>query len=178
MMTLQTLPLPGLPPTESPPTLFVEDSRALTLAMRVGGSDLTANVPASIHTESELLTKYDPITSSWKTSQLCLDGDLQEFLGTWPRSGMTRNGTAYRLPTLAESTSGTEYGLLPTPAAREGRDWSKAKILARLDRGGCVARRICNLSSTLRLSEEIVGLNPCFAEWMMGYPEKWTDLKP
>ena len=63
---------------------------------------------------------------------------------------------------------------LPTPAASEGKDRSQAKILARLDRGGRVARRICSESSTLRLSEEIVTLNPCFAGWMMGFPPQWT----
>ena len=65
--------------------------------------------------------------------------------------------------------------LLPTPSAREGRDWSRAQILAGLDRGGCVARRIC--ADAIPSSQEIVGLNPCFAEWMMGFPIGWTDLK-
>jgi hypothetical protein len=44
---------------------------------------------------------------------------------------MTRNGTAYQLPTLAPLTAGTESGLLPTPTGSEGapksshaRTWS------------------------------------------------------
>jgi hypothetical protein len=87
---------------------------------------------------------------------------------------MTRNGIAYGPATWEPRTNEIGFSLLPTPSAREGRDWSQAQILAHLDRGGCVARRICSISPTLRLSAEIVGLNPSFAEWMMGYPEGWT----
>jgi hypothetical protein len=63
----------------------------------------------------DLLANYDPKSSSWRTSQLCLDGDFQEFSETWPRSGMMRNGTAYRLPPLVRLTAGTASGLWPTP---------------------------------------------------------------
>ena len=71
------------------------------------------------------LASYDPISCSWKTCQHSLFGGLEPFSGKWPRSGMTVNGTAYRLPTLALLTGGTESGLLesgiwPTPQAR---DW-------------------------------------------------------
>jgi len=120
------------------------------------------------------LTLFDPISQSWKTPQHSLRGGLEQFSETWPRSGMTRSGIAFALPPLAHLTDEIESGLLPTPSAREGRDWSQAQILARLDRGGCVARRICSKSLTLRSSREIVGLNPCFAEWMMGFPAGWT----
>jgi hypothetical protein len=68
--------------------------------------------------------------------------------------------------------------LLPTQLAREGKDWSQFQKLAALDRGDGVARRICKLSPTLRLSEEIGGLNPSFGEWMMGLPVGWTDCEP
>jgi hypothetical protein len=63
-------------------------------------------------------------------------------------------------------------------AAREGKDWSRAEVLARLDRGDGVAKRICALSSRLRLSKEIVGLNPLFAAAMMGYGPEWQACAP
>lgn len=88
---------------------------------------------------------------------------------------MTRNGIAYQLLELKLPTIGTESGLLPTPTKREGRDWSKASILARLDRGDGVAKRICALSAPL--SQDICGLNPSFAEWMMGYEIGYTELE-
>jgi hypothetical protein len=71
----------------------------------------------------DLLASYDPDTQSWRTSQLSLvettGNGLAEFSETWPRSGMTRNGTAYRLPNLARTITEIGSGLLPTPAATE-----------------------------------------------------------
>jgi hypothetical protein len=71
---------------------------------------------ASTH---DSFASFDPDTSSWRTSQLCLDGDLDEFSETWPRAGMTRNGTAYRLQPLAPLTGETGSGLWRTPRAAE-----------------------------------------------------------
>ena len=68
--------------------------------------------------------------------------------------------------------------LLPSISAREWRDRSQAMILARLDRGDGVAKRICSLSPDLRLSKEIVGLNPCFARWLMMLPPAWDHCMP
>ncbi len=48
-------------------------------------------------------------------SQVTLDGSLERFSETWPRAGMTRNGTAYLRRPLAPLTDGTESGLWPTP---------------------------------------------------------------
>lgn len=67
---------------------------------------------------------------------------------------------------------------LPRLTAQEGRDWSKASILARLDKGGRVARRICKLSPILRYSQDIVGLNPSFGGWMMGYSPEHINCAP
>jgi hypothetical protein len=61
---------------------------------------------------------YDPDTSSWRTSQQSLFEDLTSSPETWPRSGMTSNGTAYLLPPSAPLTAATGGGeLLPTPTA-------------------------------------------------------------
>jgi hypothetical protein len=68
----------------------------------------------------ELLAKFDRNTSSWRTSQLCLDGALAEFSETWPRSGMMRNGTAYQLPPLVPLTDEIGSGLWPTPVQPNG----------------------------------------------------------
>jgi hypothetical protein len=63
--------------------------------------------------------KYDRASAWWRTSQLCLDGEWAQFLETWPRSGMTRNGTAYQLPPSALLTRETAFSLLPTPQATD-----------------------------------------------------------
>lgn len=132
----------------------------------------------------DLLAVYDQNTSSWKTSQTCLVGlatneadGLDEFCQTWPRSGMMRSGMLYRLPELARYKTETEFGLLPTLAKTENKDFSRGSVLAKLDKGGRVARRICRKSSLIH-SEEICGLNPSFAEDVAGYPIGWTELEP
>lgn len=76
------------------------------------------------------LASFDPDTSSWRTSQLSLLGGLDEFSGTWPRSGMTRNGTAYQRAPLAPLTGGTASGLLPTPAANPA-GWQNIEVVDR-----------------------------------------------
>lgn len=68
--------------------------------------------------------------------------------------------------------------MLPSISAREHKDSSQSHILARLDRGDGVAKRICSLSPQLRYSREIVGLNPWFAAWTMGIPSEWVACMP
>lgn len=63
------------------------------------------------------LASFDPATSSWRTSQLSLLEEWDEFSETWPRSGMTRSGIAYRRQPLAPLIGGIAFGSLPTPSA-------------------------------------------------------------
>ncbi len=124
----------------------------------------------------ELLAKFDPISSSWKTAQCLLAEDYQGSWATFPKWGMMQNGELWRLQNMAHPTKENGCGFLPTPVASEWRDKAKANILKKLDRGGRLARRICtiwNLSQPIK-----VAANPRFSEWMMGWPIGWTELKP
>ncbi len=76
------------------------------------------------------LANYDRESSVWRTSQLCLSGEWAEFWGTWPRTGLMRNGESYRLETLELPTSEKESGLLPTPTKS---DAMMANIIGDLD---------------------------------------------
>jgi hypothetical protein len=58
-------------------------------------------------------TKYDPDSCSWRTHQCLLLGDLELFLGTWPRWGLMRDGECWEQQTLAHHISETEFGFLP-----------------------------------------------------------------
>ena len=69
---------------------------------------------------SASFANYDPATSSWRTSQLCLDGEWAEFLETWPRTGMTVNGIAYQRQPLVPRISAIESFLWPTPNVAGG----------------------------------------------------------
>jgi hypothetical protein len=137
---------------------------------------------------------YDRDTQFWKTFQRCLVEDLETYSETWPRSGMTRSGIAYQLPTLAPLTDEIESGSWPTPTAtlgkngglvtprkaREGgtliealsaRIWATPTVKGNYNRAGISAK------SGDGLATQVGGpLNPQFVEWLMGYPLEWTAL--
>jgi hypothetical protein len=128
----------------------------------------------------ELLARFDRDTLSWKTPQAWLDLGLAEFSPTFTNWGTMRDGECWALIMPERLTAGPELGLLPTPVASEWKDKGRASTLAMLDRGGRLARRIC--SRLIAHSTERVVANPCFSEWLMGWPVGWTitsrDLKP
>jgi len=86
----------------------------------------------------ELLARYDPVTSLWKTPQCSLLGDYTEFSETWPRWGLMQDGVSYQRQTLVRPINETESGLWRTPQAQEGMRGvykSKEAMDAHLDRG-------------------------------------------
>ena len=174
-----------------------EDSRVKTSQQQGGGQELTAQEVACGNTWQGSWVKYDPDTSSWKTRQCSLLGDLEEFSGTWPRWGSMLNGECWELRTWALRTREIESGspdgktffhtpncsgldggsnsrkalkkrqMLPTPVARDHRSPGRS----RMERTG---------SKSGDPLPQVVGgtLNPTWVEWLMGWPLGWTDLKP
>lgn len=105
--------------TCQPPMQSWVASRAKTSATPGSGRGLRVSVAAYGLSSPALLASYDHATCSWRTSQRSLDGDLTPFLETWPRSGLMRSGTAYRLPPLVPLTAGTGCLSWPTPSAEQ-----------------------------------------------------------
>jgi len=140
---------------------------AKTYQSRESESGLMANDPACFSTPYESLATYDQIGSCWRTCQPFLTGDTDEFSGRWPRSGMMRSGTAYRLDTLAHRTDATAYGMLPTPSGTSNH--GKNHVSGRLDEWG-------GSSNPFRGTELGKIHSPRFEEWMMGAPDRWTEL--
>lgn len=97
---------------------------------------------------------------------------------TWKQTTTPSGRLVSALVTSAPRSKGSASTLLPSISAREWKDSSRGEVLARLDRGDGVAKRICALSPTLRSSQEVVGLNPSFAAWIMGLPSAWTSCTP
>lgn len=80
--------------------------------------DLPAPVRDSSGRYFEPFAWFDREARCWRTWQRCLVEGWEIFSDTWPRSGMTRNGIAYRRAPLVLLTNGTASGsLLPTPEA-------------------------------------------------------------
>ena len=80
-------------------TWYLEASRARTFQPQEKAPALTAPAPASGGKCTVLLARYDLNTSLWRTPQCSLLAGLDVFLGTWPRSGMMRNGWCWERTT-------------------------------------------------------------------------------
>jgi hypothetical protein len=147
------------------------DSHAKTFLSRV--AETGSPVSALDYGErcGESFAKYDPDTSSWRTSQPLLTGDLERFSGTWPGSGMMRNGRVYRRASSVPRSADGGYSLLPTPTAKmEARNATSSRQPGSAHHGGTT------LTDWIWLNEGRGLPSPTFVEWIMGYPERWTDL--
>jgi hypothetical protein len=96
-------------------------SPARTSASPAEAKGSTGNARVFGQSTPDSFATYDPATSSWRTSQLSLLEEWSVFSGTWPRAGMTRNGTASRLRPLVPLTGATGSGLWPTPNGADGQ---------------------------------------------------------
>ena len=120
---------------------------------------------------------FDLDTQSWRTYQTCLletgELGLEPFSGTWPRSGMMRNGIAYQLAPLVPNT--TEIGSLPfpTPASRDYKGAVKPETLEAKGRNADTN----SLPDAIEYRGETGRLNPTWVEWLMGYPLGHTALE-
>jgi hypothetical protein len=131
--------------------------------------DLPENAAGCSGTSYEPFAWWDAPNCCWRTWQRCLIEDWARFSGPWPRSGMTRSGIAYRLPTLGPGIDGTEFGYLPTPNAS-----SMAKGASRNRYFGSSTYR-SNLQEYLRSGpEDPIYPHPRLTEKLMGFPENWT----
>ena len=136
---------------------LAKTSRVQTLESVVGWRASIADYGLN---SSALFAKFDPDTSSWRTSQSSVFGGWELLSETWPQSGMTRSGTAYRVRPLAPTTYELASGFLPTPVHSE------------------TGYRRTAYSQGGRALSTVVGgpVNPEYQEWMMGFPVGWTDV--
>ncbi len=149
---------------------------------------------------------FYPESSSWRTFQLSLlTGRSVECLGSWPDSGMTRGGVAYRLEPLAPRTIADACGCWPTPAAtdwkgssrpgqRRGQLSEALETMPAWIRCECCEDYLCTIHlrhayecpceevsewSTDPYSDPAPGRTaPRFCEWLMGWPIEWTASGP
>jgi hypothetical protein len=106
----------------------------------------------------ELLARYDPDTSTWRTPQCSLLGDYTEFSETWPRWGLMRDGVSYQRQTLVLPTRETGSGSWPTPAARDGNSTNTLETL--MD-----GRFVDQLANRVKMVENNLWTTPCSRDW-------------
>ena len=187
---------------------YREDFHARTSALlERGGVLLQAEVQCG-NTWRELLAKFDPDTALWKTAQCSLLEDLEQSLEIWPRWGSMRNGECYRQPMLVQITLESESGLseripnnidffhTPCTTGIDGGSNSRKALKKRLEtyptpnagmyrnlnynKELCLKRAEKHQTDLAMVSVMQFGgqLNPAWAEWLMGWPMRWTELKP
>jgi hypothetical protein len=124
--------LPDAPTASSQLTLFAEAFPASPTPWLADVKDLQTSATSG-PSSSDSFASLDPDGSWRKTcqgySQVTLDGSLARFSETWPRAGMTRNGTAYRRLPSAPLTGEIASGLLPIPTATT-QDHFSARVTA------------------------------------------------
>ncbi len=153
-----------------------------------GRSESTAQDPGYGPNTPESFACLDREACSWRTSQVCLTGELAEFSGTWPRAGTMRSGIVFQQPPLVLPTYEIEFSYLPTPDASLG---GFGKAVARMDTTSWWNKETtgkrpsgASIGSSLRWCREFIQehlrtggeLNPQWPEVLMGFPIDWTAL--
>ena len=154
---------------------------------------------------TELLANYDQESQSWRMLQMSFQWADPMLLGRLPKSGMTVNGQLYELqilehrttervgsvlPTLTASdpikhgtgglhrrlvknqtySAGDHRAMLPTPTAHMHKENGYPAEYTRK------TKTIAAIFKQEPTGQDPARVNPQFVEWMMGFPEDWTDI--
>ena len=174
-------------------TLSREDSPAKTCPWPGKERESTENEVDCGQILPDLLGRFDHGSYSLKTSQVCLlTNQCDEFLGTFSRSGLMRNGKVYQRPPLVPLTYATGFGYLPTPDKSTGL--FSAKMGGRMIRGNaqtCFQKEMfgerpsrAKIGSSLAWCPEYIreslrtggSVNPSWLAVLMGFPEDWWTV--
>jgi hypothetical protein len=162
--------------------LFLEDFLAKTCQQQETEKDLTESEVDYGKRWGGLLAKLDQNSSLWKIPQCSLITDSTECLQTFPNWGLMRDGVLWEQTTLAHPTEGNDFGWWPTPVASDnmtgqtnGITYTGKRFVRTSQKTGTEFG--AKLTSAYRL---MTGkhLPANFSEWMMGWPQDWTELKP
>lgn len=186
MTMCEPLPPNDLLPMELPLMLSREASPVRTFRLRAPKPGLTAIAAGCGLKLSDWLTSYDRASSSWRTSQTCLEAlltnqahGLGRFSETWPNAGMMRSGKTYARPRLDCPTSDNERGWLPTPQKSDGM-FLKIKRPLYFIGSAYRIKSNQNIDGNAKLADIALNLwggslSPTYVEAMMGYPLGWTN---
>jgi len=163
-------------------TLYLEDFRAKICPQLETEKDLTESEVDYGKRWGGLLAKLDLDSSLWRTPQCSLIMDSTECLQTFPNWGLMRDGVLWEQTMLAHPIEGNDFGWWPTPVASDymtgqtnGITYTGKRFVRTSHKTGTEFG--AKLTSAYRL---MTGnhLPANFSEWMMGWPQDWTELKP
>ena len=163
-------------------TLYLAAFHAKICPQQGGGLALTENEVDYGKRWGGLLARLDQDSSLWRTPQCSLIMDSTECLQTFPNWGLMRDGVLWEQTMLAHPTEGNDFGWWPTPVATDymtgqtnGIAYTGKRFVRTSHKTGTEFG--AKLTSAYRL---MTGnhLPANFSEWMMGWPQDWTELKP
>lgn len=156
-------------------TFFVEDFRVKTSQQQEKELALLASVRAYGESMRDSLTRCGLTLSLPRTHRFCGSVGLTLCSETLPTWGIMLDGACWEV-TDSCITSGEGFGYWPTVVCvdsrhaisrhkKEGEDWKSnlGEILA------WIYEEDCKSGSRM---------NPEFVEWLMGWPQTWTEIKP
>ncbi len=171
---------------------FMRASLAQTLALPENKQALAQKrAVASTAKPSGSLLSFVPATCTWRTLQTSFLSDSAPFSPTFPRSGMTRNGYVYELPTVGRLTSAIDGGFLATPTATSNQlspsmmKHKSCRALAKAMLPTPTAHDAKKGAYPSEYNRNTPGIgvilggrpSPLFQEWQMGWPINHTALK-
>lgn len=131
-MTMCEPPLTGGDPSRDPQSTLWPEGFLVSPSVLPATVSVRMMPGGSGRSSMQSFAHYDLGTSSWRTSQGCLTGDLATYSGTWPRAGTTRNGIAYPRQPSVPRINATAYSRWPTPQASDKkRSLLRVESLAR-----------------------------------------------
>jgi hypothetical protein len=169
--------------------------RAKTFLPQEKVQELTENEAECGERWQGSFAKLDPNSFLWKTHQCSLIEDWELFSEIWPTWGSMQNGACWERQTLGLNTTEREFGLLPdndkffhTPTTGSSGGSNSRKAMQKRgviwptpttgtgggNAGGSGVRRTAKENGTYVPSS----INPNLQEWLMGWPQDWTEIKP
>ena len=139
-----------------------------------GSAEAQKMTDISGHTFFPLLKLNDPLGAFSKMFMgMSLWASTRYYL-TWRGKATPQGRSLFQLVPLTHLTDETEFGSSPemwvTPVASDSKGAPKNRYKGSATSHG-------NLSEEVRTHQEDGQLNPQWVEWLMGYPEGWTDLE-
>ena len=155
-------------------TLFPEDSPASHTVLL--GSDSPKKTSGTCGLSlSELRENYGQNTLLVRMLMASYQQYMSQFAPTWKKK-ITKSGrSVYRLALSERTMKDTGFVFLASP--RASQDFKPIRKKTPQERSGKHGQTMCSSLGTI--FPERIGqyINPQFAEWMMGFPIGWGDIR-
>ena len=138
------------------------------------GSEKAQKMTAtSGRTSAKLLHPKDPLGAFSRMFMGTSHWDSTKCLLTWKPKATPQGRLLFQLAVSMPTTKETESGLWPTPRASEYKD--SGPVGSKSHKHMKDRHYLC---AEVKDQQKPTGkLNPEWVEWLMGYPEGWTELK-